>query len=154
VAHAGPGKEREFTETDLRSGLEAVRVVKDSGIPHLVYVSVAHPAPMTQAYIDVRSQCERAVGKAGLNATIFRPWYVLGPGHRWPYALIPFYKIAEVFPGTRESARRLGLVTLSQMTNAMALGVETPSCGIRVIEVPDIRKNASIMLTKPGRRED
>jgi uncharacterized protein YbjT (DUF2867 family) len=90
-------------------------------------------------YIAVRSQCEAAIETAGLNATILRPWYVLGPGHRWPYLLWPVYRVAELLPPTREGAQRLGLVTLEQMTNALTVAVENPVDGIRVVTVPEIR---------------
>jgi hypothetical protein len=40
-----------------------------------------------------------------MNATILRPWYVLGPGHQWPYLLLPMYKLMELLPSTREGAR-------------------------------------------------
>jgi uncharacterized protein YbjT (DUF2867 family) len=75
-------------------------------------VGVAHPAPAMHAYIAARSACEAELQASMLNATILRPWYVLGPGHRWPYALIPFYWLAKRIPSTREGARRLGLVTV------------------------------------------
>ena len=74
-----------------------------------------------------------------LNATILRPWYVLGPGHRWPYALHPFYKVMEWLPFARSAARRLGLVTLEQMVLALVEAVESPALGVRIVEVPEIR---------------
>jgi len=58
-----------------------------------MYVSVAHPAPVMNAYIEPRMEVEAAIRAAGLNATILRPWYVLGPRHRWPYVLLPFYAL-------------------------------------------------------------
>jgi len=139
VAHPGPAKTRQFVEIDLKSALEAIGVASGAAVSHFVYVSVAHPAPVMKAYIDVRSQCEQSLKESGLNSTILRPWYVLGPGHRWPYLLIPFYKIAEAWPSTRPSARRLGLVTLPQMVNALAHAVDSPPEGIRILEVPEIR---------------
>ena len=54
VAHPGPAKAQEFVEVDMKSGLEAVRVARATGVRQFVYVSVAHPAPMMQAYIDAR----------------------------------------------------------------------------------------------------
>ncbi len=144
VAHPSPAKARQFVEVDLKSGLEAVRVAGAAGVSHFVYVSVAHPAPVMHAYIDVRSQCEEALEASGLNATILRPWYVLGPGHRWPYALIPFYKLAEAWPSTRNSARRLGLVTLPQMVNAIVRAVENPPQGTRIFEVPEIAASEAV----------
>jgi uncharacterized protein YbjT (DUF2867 family) len=139
VAHPSPAKAREFVAIDQKSAMEAVGVATRQGIQHFVYVSVAHPAPMMHAYIEARSACEDALRASGLNATILRPWYVLGPGHRWPYLLIPFYRIAELIPSKRESAQRLGLVTLPQIVNALAAAVENPARGVRVVEVPEIR---------------
>src|SRR6185369_10853136 len=124
TAHPSPAKAREFVAIDQRSGMEAIQAALRAGVAHFIYVSVAHPAPAMHAYIAARSACEEALSASGLNATIVRPWYVLGPGHRWPYALIPFYWLAERIPSTREGARRLGLVTVKQMLNALAAAVD------------------------------
>ena len=139
VAHPSPAKAREFVEIDQKSAMEAIRVAAEARMAHFVYVSVAHPAPMMHAYIEARSACEDKLRASGLNATILRPWYVLGPGHRWPCALIPFYWLAERIPSKREAARRLGLVTVAQMVNALVHAVENPAEGIKVVEVPEIR---------------
>jgi uncharacterized protein YbjT (DUF2867 family) len=139
VPHPSPAKAAEFRAIDLASGRSAIEAARNAGVRHFVYVSVAHPAPMMKAYIEVRSQCEAIISQSGMNATILRPWYVLGPGHRWPYFLIPMYKIAELLPSTRDGAKRLGLVTLSQMVRALVQAVETPAQGVRIVEVPEIR---------------
>ena len=80
-----------------------------------------------------------ALAASGLAHTIVRPWYVLGPGHRWPYFLLPLYAIAKLLPGTRDGALRLGLVTRAQMTAALVAAVEDPPEGVRVVTVPEIR---------------
>ena len=139
VAHPSPAKAKEFVAIDQRSGMEAIHAAQRAGVGHFIYVSVAHPAPAMHAYIAARSACETELAASGLNATILRPWYVLGPGHRWPYALIPFYWLAEWIPSTRESARRLGLVTVRQMLNALAAAVDQPATGVKIVEVPAIR---------------
>jgi uncharacterized protein YbjT (DUF2867 family) len=139
VAHPSPSKAAEYRRIDLPAGLGAVTAAKASGIRHFVYVSVAHPAPMMHAYIAVRTECEAAIESAGLNATVLRPWYVLGPGHLWPYLLLPIYKIAEWIPSTRDGSRRLGLVTLEKMLTALTFAVENPVTGVRVVGVPEIR---------------
>src|SRR5437899_727584 len=77
VAHPSPAKAAEFRQVDRPSALGAVAAAKAAGIRHFVYLSVAHPAPMMQAYITVRAECEAAIEAAGLSATILRPWYVL-----------------------------------------------------------------------------
>ncbi len=89
VPHPSPTKGAQFRSIDLVAGREAVAAAVFAGVEHFVYVSVAQPAPMMKAYLEVRAECEAALRESGLQATILRPWYVLGPGHRWPYVLIP-----------------------------------------------------------------
>jgi len=139
VAHPSPSKAQQFRSIDLVSGRAAVQAAVTARVQHFVYVSVAQPAPVMKAYIEVRAECERAIHQSGLNATILRPWYVLGPGHRWPYLLIPAYALLGFLPQTREGAQRLGLVSLKQMINALADAVENPARGFRIVEVPEIR---------------
>lgn len=140
VSHPNPSKAEQFRTIDLASVQAAVPAAKAGGIQHFVYVSVAQPAPVMQAYIQTRAECEALIRASGLHATFIRPWYVLGPGHRWPYLLLPMYGLFERLPGTRNTARRLGLVTLEQMVNTLAWAVENPSQSIRIIEVPEIRQ--------------
>lgn len=140
VAHPNPAKAADFRSIDLVAGREAVDAAVTAGIQHFVYVSVAQPAPMMKAYVSVRAECEAMIRESSLQATILRPWYVLGPGHRWPQALIPAYWLMEQFPSTREGALRLGLVTLEQMLHALVGAVENPCIGVRILGVPEIRR--------------
>lgn len=139
VSHPSPAKAAEFRSVDLVSATAAVSAAVAEGVQHFVYVSVAHPAPVMKAYIEVRTQCEARIRDSGLNATILRPWYVLGPGHRWPYALLPMYWLMELLPSTKVGAQRLGLVTRQQMIHALVHAVENPCRGVRIVEVPEIR---------------
>jgi uncharacterized protein YbjT (DUF2867 family) len=144
VTHPSPSKAAQFRSVDLVSASGAIRAAAELGIEHFVYVSVAHPAPVMKAYIEVRTECERLIREKGLNATILRPWYVLGPGHRWPYLLIPMYWLARLLPATREGAQRLGLVTRQDMVDSLVHAVENPPPGIRIVEVPDIRSRRGV----------
>jgi len=139
VSHPSPAKAAEFRSIDLVALRHAVDASVAAKIRHFIYISVAHPAPVMKAYIEVRTECEAIIRQSSLNATILRPWYVLGPGHRWPYALLPAYWLMERIPATRESALRLGLVTLPQMLNAVVTAVEAPCQGTRVMDVQAIR---------------
>ena len=140
VPKPSPAKAKQFRAIDLVSIQQSVPAAAAAGVSHFVYVSVAHPAPLMQAYIEVRSEGERLIRESGLRATILRPWYVLGPGHRWPYLLVPAYKLFELIPSTRESAQRLGLVTLRQMISALIIAVENPSDNHHTVDVPEIKK--------------
>jgi uncharacterized protein YbjT (DUF2867 family) len=151
VAHPSPAKAAQFRSIDFASASGAIHAAAQAGVQHFVYLSVAHPAPMMKAYIAVRSECEQMIRETGMNATILRPWYVLGPGHRWPYALIPVYWLMEQFPVTRAGAQRLGLVTLEQMKCALMNAVESPCQGIRVVEVPQIRASVQAMAASAAK---
>ena len=139
VPRPSPAKAREFREVDLVSGRAAVAAARGAGIEHFVYVSVAQPAPVMKAYQEVRAEVESLLRESGMRATVLRPWYVLGPGHRWPYMLVPFYWLMERLPSKRETAQRLGLVTHAQMIAALLRAVEDPAEDFRVVTVPEIK---------------
>lgn len=141
VAHPGPAKAALFRSVDLASARASADAAAEARVAHFVYVSVAHPAPVMRPYWEARAEAEEILRGKTFARTILRPWYVLGPGHRWPYALRPAYFLLERLPGTREAAHRLGLVTLAQMTAALVAAVENPpESGLRVLEVPEIRR--------------
>jgi len=138
--HPNPRKAAQFERVDLASIVATTTAARQVAPAHLIYVSVAHPAPVMQAYIAVRTRGEAAVTAIGCPATIVRPWYVLGPGHWWPVALIPVYAIARAIPKTREGAIRLGLVTVSDMVWTLIGAVEhPPAAGVQMFNVPEIK---------------
>ncbi len=142
VSHPAPWKAAEFKRVDLASvhaTARAAEASREAGLSHIVYLSVAHPAPVMRAYWTVRAECERRLAATGLGCTFVRPWYVLGPGHRWPYLLAPFYALAEKLPATAETAHRLGLVTLRQTLDALIWAIEHPTATLRAIGVEEIK---------------
>ena len=147
VAHPSPRKAAEFVAIDLQSIREAVQAATRAGVRHFVYLSVARPAPIMREYQAVRAEGEQLVRDAGLSATFVRPWYVLGPGRRWPLVLKPMYAAARLLPATRDGAERLALVTREQMIETLAWAVENPADGIRVLEPRDIRAGRQLHLT-------
>jgi uncharacterized protein YbjT (DUF2867 family) len=143
--HPSPAKAAEFRRVDLVSIQASVRAARKAAVRHLIYVSVAHPAPIMDAYIAVRREGEALVSSSGIPATVLRPWYVLGPGHRWPYALVPIYALLRRFPRTRDGAVRLGLVTRKEMIAALLNSVETaPPDGVRILDVPAIQRARAV----------
>jgi len=137
--HPNPSKAAEFQRVDLGSIRATSTAARHAGARHLVYVSVAHPAPVMRAFIAARQQGEALVVSAGIPATILRPWYVLGPGHYWPYLLVPVYAILRRVPSTRDTAIRLGLVTRRAMVAALLTSVvDPPANGTRIVGVPEI----------------
>ena len=143
VPHPSPAKGKQFHDVDFVSIKVAIKAARDGAVRHFIYLSVAQPAPVMKEFIAVRSAGEAMIRESGINATFVRPWYVLGPGHRWPYAILPVYWILERLPNTKESAQRLGLITIHQMLNALVWAVENPATGVRIIDVPRIRELAT-----------
>jgi uncharacterized protein YbjT (DUF2867 family) len=140
VSHPNPRKASEFRDIDLKSVELVLIAAKRAEVAHLVYVSVAQPAPVMKAYLAARAEAEALIRESGLNSTILRPWYVLGPGRRWPMLLLPLYWLFERIPSSRETAQRLGLVTAKQMIAALRRAVENPPQGVRMIGVAEIRR--------------
>jgi uncharacterized protein YbjT (DUF2867 family) len=136
--HPAPWKGDQFRAVDAVSFRASLAAARDGRVDHFIYVSVAHPAPVMNAYIDVRSECERELRKTGIRATVLRPWYVLGPGHRWPLLLLPGYALARRVPAFRDGATRLAPVRLADMVAALRWAVENPPERWRVLDVPAI----------------
>jgi uncharacterized protein YbjT (DUF2867 family) len=145
--HPSPAKAAEFTRVDLASIHAATIAATQSKAIHFIYLSVAHLAPIMQAYISVRQEGEALVQATGIPVSIVQPWYVLGPGHCWPYALMPIYAILKRLPATRQGAQRLDLVTRTQLIVALLQTVKSPpAAGTRIVNVPAI-KQASRLAT-------
>lgn len=139
VAKPAPWKGAQFNAIDLESALAGIAAACAAQVAHFVYVSVAQPAPMMKSYIAVRARAEAAIESAGLDATILRPWYVLGPGHRWPIALAPLYALLERLPATRAAALRLGMVRLDDMVRSLIWAIEHPPLHTRIFDTLAIR---------------
>jgi uncharacterized protein YbjT (DUF2867 family) len=146
VAHPSPLKAAQFVDIDLESAREAVAAATHARVRHFVYLSVAQPLPVMRAYVEARAEGERLIRASGLSATFVRPFYVLGPGRRWPLLVLPLYWIFERLPLTCDTARRLRFVTLDQLVETMLDAVEHPADGIRIVTVDDMRR------VEPGKR--
>ena len=140
VPHPSPFKAQQFYDIDLVSARASIDAAAARRVDHFVYLSVAQPAPIMKAYQLSRAIAEGHLAQTGMTSSVLRPWYVLGPGHRWPIVLKPLYWIAEHRASSRSTALRLGLVTIDQMVAALALVVAAPPRTSRILTVPDIRR--------------
>lgn len=144
VAQPGLARARQFREIDLVSVQVAIHAAVEAGVRHFVYVSAAQPALVRREYVAVRAECETILHASGLPVTFVRPWWVVGPGRRWPCALLPLYWLGACLPVTRGSAERLGLVSLPQMLKALVWAVENPPEDAQILDVPRIRAVAKM----------
>lgn len=151
-----PWKKELFRAIDRTSALAALEAALARRAEHFVYLSVAQPAPVMRSYIGVRAECEAAIARSGLRATFVRPWYVLGPGHRWPMVLAPMYAVLERLPPTRAGAERLGLVRLDELVGTLVDAVEHPperTGDVRIVETTQIRAGSVSSARRLPQRE-
>lgn len=87
--------------------------------------------------------CRVELSESGLNATIVRPWYVLGPGHSLAVSSAVALHYRATLPSTHDSARRLAPVTLREILRTLEAAVEDPPSGVRVVEAPQIRNSSA-----------
>lgn len=143
VSHPNPLKSDQFQKIDFICGRESVLAAKEAGISEIIYVSVVQPAPFMGAYAQARAAVEALIRNHGLNATILRVLYVIGPGRRWPLLLKPLYWLLESQSATRAIAQKMGFVSIEQAVNAMVAAIESPASGVRVWDVPAIRRHGA-----------
>jgi uncharacterized protein YbjT (DUF2867 family) len=139
VRKPAPWMARQFRDIDLASVRAMLAAIRGSSIRHVVYLSVAQPAPVMRAYIAARREAEILIRAEEYATTILRPWYVLGPGHHWPHVLRPLYALCERLPATRDTALRTGLLRLPEVVQALVWAVEHAPSRVRVLDVPRLR---------------
>src|SRR5437879_2048902 len=76
--HPNPAKVREFQQVDLASIRATVIAAKRVGISHLVYVSIAQPAPVMRAYLAVRASGVGLIRANGFEGRISGGWLCQG----------------------------------------------------------------------------
>ena len=148
--HPSPRKARSSSRVDLASVRARPRRGRRRRVRHFVYVSVAQPAPVMQAY----SPCARKARRARVAAGLARhdPAALVRAGPRTSlggHGLTPLYWMAERLPATRDTARRLGLVTLEQMVAALIYAVESPPHATRIVEAPRHPARHVVRRTQP-----
>jgi uncharacterized protein YbjT (DUF2867 family) len=149
VSHPSPAKKELFKTIDFASVKESVNAALSAGVCYFVYVSVAQtPSKIMKDYQAARAVGETIIKSSGMSATFIRPWYVVGPGHYWPLLFFPLFKIMETVPATKEKAKKLSLVYLDQMLDALIFAIENPNAGIRVIEIEDMKNGLKNLKSK------
>src|ERR1044071_6830238 len=66
--HPSPAKAKQFQEVDLVSIEVASKAAREAGIRHFIYLSVAQPARLMQAFVAVREQGESLLRESGITS--------------------------------------------------------------------------------------
>ena len=131
--HPSPAKAASFRAVDLPSVDAALAAARAARIAHFVYVSVAQPAPVMQAYIAVRQAGEARIREAASR----RPSCVRGtcsvPGTAGLVSSFRSMRSPRCAAAARNGSLRLGLVTMGPAPQC-AIAVRKPGAG-RLIAV-------------------
>lgn len=140
--HPSPRKKALFYSVDLASARASAEAAIQAGAAHILYVSVAqYPTKVMADYQQARRQGEAAITATGIPATIFRPWYITGPGHYWPLLFQPLFLLLQHIPATSEKAKALALVPLRKMLRALVEAATQPGkAGLRIVEIGEINQ--------------
>ncbi|CAN5443260.1 hypothetical protein BH10BAC6_BH10BAC6_09850 [soil metagenome] len=76
----------------------------------------------------------------GMHVTsIMRPYFVLGPGRRWPYIVMPLHWIGRFIPGLAPLARTMVFNTREQVVHAIVRAIEQQHDSIDVWDATRIK---------------
>lgn len=129
-----PAKVEEFRRIDGGAGKEGALACTAAGIGQYIYLSVPLDLPIMTSYVAVRAEVEALIRELGLHATIIRPFYVLGPGRRWPYLVMPLLWLSRIVPGLAQRTRSMIFNTRDQVVHAIVHAVLHPPTGVDVID--------------------
>ena len=104
VAHPSPAKAAEFRSVDLASASASAKAAAAAGISHIVYVSVAQPAPVMKAYVEARAEGEVAIrATRDLTRRSCGPGTSSGPATAGPISSFRSTGSCSSCPPTRDS---------------------------------------------------
>lgn len=133
VPHPSPVKKQLFESVDLRAARIVALAAKSIQARKFIFLSVAmEPSAIMKEFQKAKSSAEEYINSLNLPHVFVRPWYVLGPGHWWPYLFFPLFKLLECIPSTAKKAKAFGFITIRQMINSLKYILK------HLDEVPDI----------------
>lgn len=137
-----PWKHSQFQAVDWVSIQEATQAALAWQVGHFLYLSVAHPVPVMRSYQAVRRAGEDLLRAKGIRASCFRPWYVLGPGHRWPMLLAPLQALLGRWSSDQPLYQNTRLIHLSELIDAMLFALDHPPEQHAIFDIQTIQKIA------------
>lgn len=141
VSHPNPSKSQLFERIDLGALKIVARVAKECNALKIIYLSVAmEPSSLMKDFQAAKRKAEQYIIAQNLSHVFVRPWYVLGPGHWWPYLLWPLFKLLEVLPATAKQSKAFAFVTIRQMITSLVYIITHLDEAPEVIEISDLIK--------------
>lgn len=138
VHSPAPWRTKAFREIDLGSVKESIKAAQFAQCRHFIYISVAMESSVMFTYQANKKRAEKALNESGLNLTLIRPWYVIGPNRTWPEAFNWLYNLAEKYPNTLAKVRKFRLVLQEQVLNTLIEAIENKPEKLKIYEIEDM----------------
>ncbi|MDB5035132.1 MAG: NAD-dependent epimerase/dehydratase [Chlorobi bacterium] len=127
-----------YDDVDVASARIMAGAMTAKGVKRIILLSAG--AIGNSHYVQCKGMAERAVIDAGLDWTIYRPSFILGPGQKWPIVLEPMLALAALIPGhIGDVARRARSVRREELAASMVRALGDPSSIGEIYDVPRIR---------------
>lgn len=130
-----------YEDIDVGSGIAAAEAMKRTGVKRIILLSAG--AIGNSTYVQCKAKAEAAILSAGVDWTIFRPSFIVGPGQQWPILLTPILAFFGLFPGHfGDVSRRAGNISRRRLARAFVNCLKDNSSIGRILGVPALRKAA------------
>ncbi|HVZ41311.1 MAG TPA: NAD(P)H-binding protein [Candidatus Kapabacteria bacterium] len=134
---------RTYEDVDVGSVRSMTAAMARTGVRRILLLSAG--AIGNSTYVQCKARAERIVMEAGLDWTIYRPSFILGPGQEWPIVMEPILAAMSYLPGTfGDVARRARAISREQLAGAMAWALDHSSTIGEIFDVPRIRSFSKI----------
>lgn len=127
-----------YDDVDVGSVRVMVEAMKRSDVRRMLLLSAG--AIGKSVYVQCKGRAEKIVQDAGLDWTIYRPAFILGPGQEWPRMLEPGLALLGTLPGHfGDVARRARAVRREELAACMAWSLGHEESAGAIYDVPAIR---------------
>lgn len=127
-----------YVEVDLGSAIAAAEAMKANNIQRILFLSAG--AIGNSEYVRTKLKAEYAIRDAGLDWTIFRPAFIVGPGQQWPILMGPFLWLLGLMPGNVGiTAKKAGNISRRDLARAFIMCLDKEEAIGKILEVPDMK---------------
>lgn len=127
-----------YEDIDAGSAVASAEAMKAAGLRRILFLSAG--AIGNSSYVRSKAKAEAAITSAGLDWTIWRPSFIIGPGQQWPLVMTPFLWLLGRFPGhTGDVARRAGNISRKALAASFCKALADDTTIGEVLDVPKIR---------------
>lgn len=128
----------DYGDVDVGSVRVMAHAMQAMGVRRLLLLSAG--AIGNSRYVRCKAEAERIALDAGLDVSIWRPSFILGPGQQWPIVMEPIIALLGLLPGhIGDTARRARAVRLEQLACSMVWALDHPESIGTIFDVPRIR---------------